>query len=164
MTETTSRFGLAEKTRLDLGQLAFFKRLRQRHGLDRHQALELCIMGQINQAHGPLAERLFEQIAAIAQRPDRLGSGLSGLRHAATAPEALFEITELRVVASHVAIDLGRLGELPLALKIERQSVESLHQLIVERTLAEYLIGFVELPLPLQGQAKQALRCGRSRA
>ena len=53
--------------------------------------------------------------------------------------------------------------ELPTTLKIQSQRVNVLHQLLVDRTLAEFVEGHIELTLLLKCQTQHAVRFGTRR-
>jgi hypothetical protein len=73
------------------------------------------------------------------------------------ARQALLEVAELRVEAVHVAKHALGLVELALALEIEREVVQVVHQRVRQRHLAELVPCHVELA---PGPGRQARACG----
>ncbi len=179
MVEPARRLFLAEETLLDLNQFIGFELLREGHGLDRDDTVDLRIPAQVDHTHGALAEFLLDLVAAQHGLLD-IAAGIeqAGVRAtAATAAEndgfgqllgaidAGLDVAELRVVIEDVTERRLGLVELALALKIQRQVVDVLHDLVILRAQAEFVEGHVELALPLEGQAEHAvgLRGGRVR-
>ena len=73
----------------------------------------------------------------------------------------LLQILVFRIVAMHVLIHRLRLVELALALEIERQVVQVVHQWRIKRHLAKLVECHVELALSLERQTKHAIRFRR---
>ncbi len=175
VVEAPGGFRLAEEALLDLDQFVGLELLRQGHGLDRHDAVDLRVAAEIDHAHGALAQFLLDLVAAqhrlldIAGGIDQAGIAAPasasaenhGFRQLFGAIDAGLDIAEFRVVIEYVAEHRLGLVELALAFEVQRQVVHVLHQRVVHRALAELVEGHVELALALEGQAQHAVRFGR---
>ena len=166
-------FGLAEEPLLHLDQFVCLEFLRQRHGLDRHHAADFRVLALINHAHCALAQFLLHPVAAEhglfragAQRHG--AAGMTGgaaqddrLRHRPGAAQPRLQVAELGIVVGHVLKHVFRLVELALALEVQREVIQVVHQAVVHRHLAELVPRHVELALALKREPEHAVGLGR---
>ena len=156
-------------------QLVGLEFRRERHRLDRDDAADLRILAAVDHAHRALAELLLDLVAAehrlllaaaLQHHGARVGARGRGpaeddrLGKLLGAVEALLDVAELGVERRHVAEDALGLVELAAALEVERERVEVLHHLLVERRLAELVERHVQLALLLEGEPEHAVGLG----
>ena len=152
--QTARSFRLAEKALLYLDKFIRLEFLRKRHGLDSHNPPDLRVPAKIHHTHGTLAKFLLHLIAAehwLFKRPTALtqNAGVTastatttendGLGHLFRTSKTLLQIAEFWVVIGHVSKHRLGLVELALALKVERQVVQVIHQRVINRHFAKII-------------------------
>ena len=169
--EAASSFRFAEEALLHIFNFVSIKFLRQGHRLDGNYATDLRILAQVHHAHRALAQlflnlvtaqhRLFdgtvEDVHARVRAPAAAAQD-NRLRHRLGTFALLCQIFEVRVVACHVIVDRLGFVELALTLKIQRQVIQIVHQLVVKRHLAKFVKRHVKLTLALESQTQHAIR------
>jgi hypothetical protein len=111
MIEAPGGLGFAEEALLDLDQLVSLELLRQGHGLDGNDTIDLGITAHIHHAHGALAQLLLDLVAAqhglldVATGIEQAGIAASatataenhGLGKLLGAIDAALDVAELRI-------------------------------------------------------------------
>ncbi len=172
--QPTGGFRLAEKALTRIRQLGAFELGAQRQRLDGHGASDLGVTPLVDHAHGAFAELFLDPVAAEhgllnprtaeQQGAARVGRGAwqhHGFRQTPGPPQTGLHLGIASVQTGHVFVDRLHLVELALALEVQRQLLQVVHQRPAVGHAPEPIESQVELALPLQRQPHHAVGFGR---